>query len=62
MDRMLQFEAQVGSLRYSAWAEFRSMFVTKFYPKNEMQMALAKLETPSYFQGHHMADEYIDNF
>jgi hypothetical protein len=25
-------------------------------------MALAKLETPSYFQGHCMVDEYIDDF
>ena len=25
-------------------------------------MALAKLETPSYFQGHQTVDEYIDDF
>ena len=62
MDRMLCFEAQVRSLRYSTWLEFKSAFITEFCPKNETQMALAKLETPSYFQGHQTVDEYIDDF
>ena len=59
---MLCFEAQVRSLRYSTWLEFKSAFITKFCPKNETQMALAKLETPSYFQGCQTVDEYIDDF
>ena len=46
---MLHFEAQVGSLRYSIWSEFKSAFITEFCPKNKTQMALAKLETSSYF-------------
>jgi hypothetical protein len=38
------------------------MFTAKFCPKNETQMALAKLETSSYFQGCHTVDKYINNF
>ena len=52
VDRMLRFEAQVRSLRYSMWSELKSTFIAEFCPKNEDQMALVKLETPSYFQGH----------
>ena len=62
VDRMLQFEAQVGSPRYSTWSKFRFVFVAKFCKKNKMQMALAKLETPSYFQGYCIVNKYIDNF
>jgi hypothetical protein len=59
---MLHLEAQVGSLRYSTWLEFKSAFITKFCLKNKTQMALAKLKTLSYFQGHCTVDDYIDDF
>jgi hypothetical protein len=51
VDRMLCFKAQVGSPRYSIWLKFKSAFIAEFCSKNETQMALAKLETSSYFQG-----------
>ena len=38
------------------------MFTAEFCLKNKMQMALTKLEPPSYFQGHCTVDEYIDDF
>jgi hypothetical protein len=59
---MLQFEAQVRFPRYSMLLKFRSAFIAEFCPKNKTQMALAKLETPSYFQDYQMVDKYIDNF
>ena len=42
--------------------EFRDAFALEFCPKNEMQMALAKLETPGYFQAWQSIDEYVNEF
>jgi Zinc knuckle./Retroviral aspartyl protease. len=36
--------------------------VAEFCPKNEAQLALAKLETPAYHQGRRSVDEYVDDF
>ena len=62
VDRMLRFENKVGSPRYATWSDFRPAFVTEFCPKNEGQLALAKLETSAYHQGRRTVDEYIDDF
>jgi hypothetical protein len=61
-DRMMCFEARIGSPKFRDWAEFRKTFVTEFCLKNETQMALAKLETPGFYQGHRTVDEYVDEF
>ena len=62
VDRMLRFENKVGSPRYATWSEFCPAFIAEFCPKNEAQLALAKLETSGYHQGRRTVDEYIDDF
>jgi Retrotransposon gag protein/Zinc knuckle len=59
---MMRFEARVGSPKFADWNEFRKTFVAEFCPKNETQMALAKLETPSFYQSRRTVDEYVDEF
>ena len=59
---MLCLEGKIGALPYSEWSEFRSTFISEFCPKNETQMALAKLETAAYFQNRQSVDKYIDKF
>jgi hypothetical protein len=62
VDRMMRFEARVGSPKFADWNEFRKTFVAEFCPKNETQMALARLETPAFYQGRRTVDEYVDEF
>ena len=61
-DRVLRFESKNDTTKYSTWSEFRQAFVNEFCPKNETQMALAKLETASYHQGKGSVDDYVDDF
>ena len=62
IDRVLWFETRSGTPCFTIWAEFRDSFRLEFCPKNKMQMVLAKLETPGYFQAWQSMDEYIDEF
>ena len=62
VDRMLRFENRIGAPHFTTWAEFRDAFKSEFCPKNETQMALAKLETPAYFQARRSVDDYVDEF
>jgi hypothetical protein len=62
VDRMMRFEARVGSPKFTEWAEFRKIFTAEFCLKNETQLALAKLETPAFYQGRRTVDEYVDEF
>jgi hypothetical protein len=62
VDRMMRFEARTGTPKFEDWAEFRKTFVSEFCRKNETQMALAKLETPEFYQGRRTVDEYVDEF
>jgi len=47
---------------FSHWSSFRDKFVEEFCPKNEAQMALARLETSAYYQNQRSVDEYVDEF
>jgi len=47
---------------FATWTDFRRKFTEEFCPKNEAQMALAKLETSAYYQNRRSMDEYIDEF
>jgi hypothetical protein len=62
VDRMMRFEARVGTPKFTDWAEFRKTFTAEFCLKNETQLALAKLETPGFYQGRRTVDEYVDEF
>jgi hypothetical protein len=55
-------ECNNGMLRYIHWKSFRATFVADFCPENEVQLALAKLETSAYHQGQRSVDEYVDDF
>jgi hypothetical protein len=37
-------------------------FISKFFPKNEVTVALTKLESTRYYQGRKSVDDYIDEF
>jgi hypothetical protein len=60
--RVLRQQLEKRIVVYPTWDEFREVFVSEFCPKNETQMALAKLETNGYFQGKRSVDDYIDDF
>ena len=62
VDRMLHSEMRNNKVRYATWSEFRKVFQEEFCPKNEAQVALAKLETSGYYQGHCSMDEYVNKF
>ena len=62
VDHVLWFKTRNGTLCFANWAEFRDSFKLEFCPKNETQIALAKLETPGYFQAWQSVDEYVDEF
>src|SRR5215471_625594 len=61
-DRVLHSEQRTGVQRYSTWDDFQKVFIAEFCPKNEVQLALARLETPNYYQGRCLVDEYVDEF
>jgi hypothetical protein len=60
--RVLQDEARSKSPKYPTWEAFHKAFVAEFCPKNETQLALAKLETTRYHQGKRTVDEYVYDF
>jgi hypothetical protein len=62
VDRMLRYEARSLSPRYTDWVNFRMAFKDEFFPKNERQRALTRLETNAYHQNKRSMDEYIDEF
>ena len=51
-----------GKLPFESWHEFSTTFVTKFCPKNEVQVAQMTLESLEYFQRHQNVKKYIDEF
>jgi Retrotransposon gag protein/Zinc knuckle len=60
--RVLRSEERTGFSKYYDWKSFRKAFLAEFCPKNETQLALAKLETSAYHQGRRSVDEYVDDF
>ena len=59
----MRYEARLLSRpRYATWSAFRQAFIEEFYPKNERQRALTRLETSAYHQNKRSMDEYIDEF
>jgi hypothetical protein len=60
--RVLRSETRTGTPRFTTWAEFRTSFTAEFCPKNETQLALAKLETAGYYQARRSVDDYVDDF
>src|SRR5215470_14707575 len=62
VDRVLRYESRVASPRYTSWNAFRKAFIEEFFPKNERQRALTRLETSAYHQNKRSTDEYIDEF
>ena len=61
-DRALRYEAMVKQPRFKSWASFHTEFIKEFFPRNESQRAITRLETTAYFQGKRSVDEYIDSF
>ena len=62
VNHILRTEAQTGTSRYPTWKEFCQAFQEEFFPKNERQRALTRLETSSYHQNKRSMDEYVDEF
>ena len=60
--RAVRYQAKHSAPKYKTWDEFRDAFVSEFCPKNETQLALAKLETTTYHQGKRSVDDYVDDF
>ena len=61
-NRTLRYENLTKVPRFRTWAEFRTEFMKEFFPRNETQSAITRLETTTYFQGKNSVDEYIDKF
>jgi hypothetical protein len=61
-DRAIRYEGRTQSPYFKNWAAFRAEFIKEFFPRNEAQRAVTRLETTAYFQGKHSVDEYIDQF
>jgi len=62
VEQALLKEAVDGTPKFQTWLAFWTTFEEEFCPKNEAQLALAKLETTSYYQGRRTVDEYLDEF
>jgi hypothetical protein len=60
--RAVRHQAKHSVPKYTTWDQFREAFISEFCPKNETQLALAKLETMTYHQGKRSVDEYVDDF
>src|SRR6266487_2868510 len=58
----LRHESITNQPRFCTWAEFRKEFIKEFFPRNETQRAITRLETTAYFQGKGSVDDYIDKF
>jgi Retrotransposon gag protein/Zinc knuckle len=61
-ERVLREEFRTQMPKFPTWTEFREAFVSEFCPKNETQLAVAKLETNGYYQGRKTVQEYLDEF
>jgi len=61
-NRTLRCEGITKLPRFRTWAEFRAEFIKEFFPRNETQRAITRLETTAYFQGKGSVDDYIDKF
>ena len=61
-NRILRYESIIKKPRFNTWVEFWTEFIKDFFPKNETQRAVTRLETPAYFQGKGSVDDYIDKF
>jgi len=61
-NRTLRYESIMKLPRFHTWAEFRAEFIKEFFPKNETQHAITRLETSAYYQGKSSVDDYIDKF
>src|SRR5918992_241825 len=62
VNRTLHYESITKLPRFHTWAEFRTEFIKEFFPRNETQRAITRLETTAYFQGKSLVDDYIDRF
>ena len=62
VDRALRYETKYKFPRYTTWDAFHTAFVEEFFPKNERQRALTRLETSAYHQNKRSMDEYVDEF
>src|SRR6266481_264750 len=61
-NRILQGEASEILPAFISWKGFELDFTSKFCPKNEVMVALTKLESTRYYQGRKSVDDYIDKF
>src|SRR6266481_3109768 len=61
-NRILQGEASEILPAFISWKGFELDFTSKFCPKNEVMVALTKLESTRYYQGRKAVDDYIDEF
>jgi hypothetical protein len=61
-ERVLREEFRTHAVKFQTWSEFRDAFVAEFCPKNEANLAVAKLETTGYHQGRRTVEEYLDDF
>ena len=62
IDWTLRYESRCRKPMFTTWREVRQKFMEEFCPKNEAQMALAKLKMSAYYQSQKSMDEYIDEF
>jgi hypothetical protein len=60
--RVIRHQTKSGTPKFADWAAFWKQFIEEFCPKNEVQLALAKLETSTYHQNRKTVDDYIDEF
>src|SRR5882672_9692502 len=57
---ILQREVSEVLLAFVSFKGFELDFISKFCPKNEVMVALTKLESTQYYQGRKSVDDYID--
>lgn len=60
--RIIRTQTETRKSFFVDWDHFREVFISEFCPKNETQLALAKLESSEYFQGRKSVDDYVDDF
>jgi hypothetical protein len=54
--------ANVGNSHFVDWDDFHSRFRAEFFPLHSDAVATNKLEGTTYFQGHRLVDDYLDDF